>query len=428
MKILVVGSGGREHALCWKIKKSPLVREVFCAPGNAGISKDAECVNIPVNEIDELLQFAKNNGVDLTVVGPELPLTLGIVDAFEKENLKIFGPSKAASELEGSKVFSKKLMEKYDIPTANYSTFTDQDSALEHIKKINTPFVVKVDGLAAGKGVVICNSHADGEKAINSIMHDKVFGDAGNNIVIEEFLEGLEASIFVFTDGSEFLLLESSQDHKAVYDNDQGPNTGGMGAYCPAPIVTDELLNDVVEKIVRPTIEGLKSEGKIYKGILYIGLMINGDDVKVLEYNCRFGDPEAQPLLFKMESDIVPLMKEIAEGKLKQKNISWKPGSAICVVMSSKGYPGKYEKGVELKRLNDLDNVEDVVVFHAGTKFENGKIVTNGGRVLGVTCLSTTIEETIEKVYDSVNIIDDGTLYYRTDIGKKAITKTESGG
>jgi len=423
MKILVVGGGGREHALCWKIKKSPLVEKVYCAPGNAGISNDAECVDIPVTEIYELLNFAKNKSIDLTVVGPELPLTLGIVDIFEKENLKIFGPSKAASELEGSKVFSKNLMQKYGIPTAEYNSFTDHSTALEHIKKIKPPFVVKADGLAAGKGVVICDSYEEGEKAINEIMTEKVFGDAGNNIVIEEFLEGLEASIFVFTDGEEFLLLESSQDHKAVYDNDKGPNTGGMGAYCPAPIVTGELLELIVNSIVKPTIEGLYSEGRKYKGILYIGLMLKGKDIKVLEYNCRFGDPEAQPLLVKMDSDLVPLMNEIAEGNLKQNSIKWKPGSAVCVVMSSKGYPGKYDKGVELTKLDELKDVDNVVVFHAGTKFENEKIVTNGGRVLGVTCLGNTIEETIKKVYESVKIIDDGTLYYRTDIGKKAVVK-----
>ncbi|MGI9534151.1 MAG: phosphoribosylamine--glycine ligase [Thermodesulfobacteriota bacterium] len=422
MRILVVGGGGREHALCWKINNSPLVEKIYCAPGNAGISKIAECVDIPVTEIYKLLLFAKNNSIDLTVVGPELPLTLGIVDLFEKENLKIFGPSKAASELEGSKIFSKKLMDKYGIPTAKYNTFTEAAPALNYIKEINPPFVVKADGLAAGKGVVICNTILEGEEAVNSIMSEKVFGDAGNSILIEEFLVGQEASIFVFTDGVDFLLLESSQDHKAIFDDDKGPNTGGMGAYCPAPIVDKELLETIVDKVIKPTIEGLNSEAKKYKGVLYIGLMINGEDVKVLEYNCRFGDPEAQPLLFKMESDIVPLMNEIAEGKLKQKDVLWKAGSAVCVVMSSRGYPGKYNKGVELTKLGELVNNEDVVVFHAGTKFENGKIVTNGGRVLGVTCIGQTIEETITKVYESVNIIDEGNLYFRSDIGRKAVT------
>ena len=422
MRILVIGGGGREHALCWKISKSPLVKKVFCAPGNAGTSKDAECVDIAVTNINELLQFAKDNSIDLTVVGPELPLTLGITDFFEKENLRIFGPSKAASKLEGSKVFSKTFMRKYSIPTAEYNTFTDHNSALDFIKRIQTPFVVKADGLAAGKGVIICNSIQEGKKAINSIMSEKIFGDAGNNIVIEEFLEGQEASIFVFTDGEEYLLLEPSQDHKPIYDDDKGPNTGGMGAYCPAPIVTKDLLETTVFKIVKPTLEGLKSEGRKYKGTLYIGLMINDDDVKVLEYNCRFGDPEAQPLLFKINTDIVPVMFEIAEGELKHKEIEFKKGTAICVVMASRGYPGKYEKGIELKKINLLNEDKDIAVFHAGTKFNNGKIVTNGGRVLGVTCTGDTIEETITKVYKSVNAIDDGTLYYRTDIGNKAIT------
>jgi len=421
VKILVIGSGGREHSLCWKIRQSPLVKELFCAPGSYGISKEARCVDIPVTEVENLLGFAKKNNIDLTVVGPELPLTLGIVDAFEKEDLKIFGPSKVASELEGSKVFSKDFMKRHAIPTADHKAFTDHSTALDFIRTISTPFVVKADGLAAGKGVIVCNSIQEGEKAIGSIMLERKFGDAGGSIVIEEFLEGQEVSIFVITDGERYLLLEPSQDHKPVYDNDEGPNTGGMGAYCPAPIVTRELLETVISKIVERTLAGLNSEGRRYKGVLYTGLMINGDDVRVLEYNCRFGDPEAQPLLFKMDNDIVPIMVEAAEGKLgKHRRIEYKEGVAICVVMASRGYPGNYEKGLELKKITLLNNREDVAVFHAGTKFCNRRIVTNGGRVIGITCMGDNVEDAIEKVYERIRIIDDGVLHYRTDIGDKA--------
>ena len=421
MNILVVGGGGREHALCWKIKKSPFVEKIYCAPGNAGISAVAECVGIDVSDLHALKDFALENGIDLTVVGPELPLTLGIVDIFEESNLKIFGPDKAASELEGSKVFSKRLMKKYSIPTADYETFTDLIEALKWIEDINCPFVVKADGLAAGKGVIICNSVEDGEAALKSIIHDKTFGDAGNKVVIEEFLQGEEASIFVLTDGEKYILLEPSQDHKPIYDYDKGPNTGGMGAYCPAPLVTPDILSKVEKEIIVPTIKGLNSEAINYRGVLYIGLMINNGEAKVLEYNCRFGDPETQPVLMKLESDIVPIFMEIAEGTLKTNKLKPKEGSSICVVMSSKGYPGSYEKGIELSNLNNITNSEDVVLFHAGTKFNGDKTVTNGGRVLGLTVFDKSISAAIDKVYKNISKIDDGTLYYRTDIGKKAI-------
>jgi len=421
MKILVVGGGGREHALCWKIKKSPLVDKVYCAPGNAGISKVANCIDIEASDLEGLKDFAIKNSIDLTVVGPELPLTLGIVDLFEENKLKIFGPDKAASELEGSKVFSKNLMKNYSIPTADYETFTDLNEAHKWINEIQGPFVVKADGLAAGKGVIICNSVKEGESALKSIIEDKAFGDAGNKVVIEEFLHGEEASIFVLTDGDKFILLEPSQDHKAIYNGDKGPNTGGMGAYCPTPVVTRDLLGKVEHQIIAPTIQGLNSEGIKYKGVLYIGLMINNGEAKVLEYNCRFGDPETQPVLMRLESDIVPLFVEIAEGALKTDTLKWKEGSTICVVMSSKGYPGSYEKGVELSTLNKLTESEDVVLFHAGTKFNGNMTVTNGGRVLGLTVFDNSIRTAIDKVYKNIGKIDDGTLYYRTDIGKKAI-------
>lgn len=421
MKVLVIGSGGREHALCWKIKQSPLVKKLYCAPGNAGISNEAECVDISVSDFDSLTAFVKEHGIDLTIVGPEQPLSEGIVDVFENEGLKIFGPSKVAAELEGSKAFSKNLMKKYNIPTASYQTFTDLNDAISWIKKIDTPFVVKADGLAAGKGVVICNTVSEGEKALNSIMKDKIFGTAGSEVVIEEFLTGEEASFFVFTDGKDFVELQSSQDHKAVYDGDKGPNTGGMGAYSPAPIVNETLRKKIIDTVVVPTINAMESEGRTYKGILYIGLMIEDQKFKVLEYNCRFGDPEAQPLLFRLKSDIVPIFNSIASSKLGQKKLEWKTGYSVCVVMASNGYPGSYEKGYEIGGLEDLKDKDDIYIFHAGTKFSNNKVVTSGGRVLGITSLDNELMPAINKAYDTIKMIDSANLFCRTDIGKKAI-------
>lgn len=420
MKVLVIGNGGREHALCWKINKSPLVDKIYCAPGNAGISIVADCIDISVTDFGSLINFVKEKNIQLTVVGPEVPLSLGIVDEFEKEGLKIFGPNKAAAEIEGSKVFSKNLMKKYGIKTAAYETFTDPIKAKEFINKIETPFVVKADGLAAGKGVIICKSKKDGEEALDSIMECKAFGDAGNEVVIEEFLDGEEASFFVFTDGSRVLPLESSQDHKAIYDEDKGPNTGGMGAYSPAPIVNG-LHEKIMSEVIMPTILGLSKEGRSYKGILYAGLMIKDKEIKVLEFNCRFGDPEAQPLLMRMESDIVPIMLEIAENKLHHNEIKWKSGYSVCVVLASKGYPGSYEKGVNLKNIEKLKNTDDLMVFHAGTSFKENNIVTNGGRVLGVTAIAQSLEESIDKAYAAVDSLKQENLVFRTDIGKKAL-------
>ena len=345
MKVLVVGSGGREHALCWKIKQSPIVNELYCAPGNAGIESEATCVEISVTDYDSLLKFVKDKNIDLTVVGPEVPLSEGIVDIFEKEGHKIFGPSKLAAEIEGSKVFAKNLMNKYGIPTAAYETFTNVESALNYINNVEFPVVIKADGLAAGKGVIICQTKDEAINAIKSIMSDKKFGDAGNELVVEEFLDGEEASFFVFTDGENFIPLESSQDHKAIFEGDKGPNTGGMGAYSPAPVVSG-LNNKILDEIVVPTINAMKLESRIYRGILYVGLMIRDTDIKVVEFNCRFGDPEAQPLLFRMISDIVPILIQIANKELTETKIEWKDGSSLCVVMSSKGYPGRYDKGL----------------------------------------------------------------------------------
>ena len=425
MKILVVGGGGREHSLCWKISQSPLVERTYCAPGNAGISRHAECLDIGAGDFDSLAQFVKKESVNLTVVGPEQPLCEGITDFFEKEGLLIFGPSKAAAELEGSKIFSKDLMKKYGIPTGEYFVFTDIEQALAGIKEIYPPFVVKADGLAAGKGVIICRSREEGESAVRSMMEHGAFGEAGAKVVIEEFLTGEEASFFAFTDGENVLPLEPSQDHKPIFDGDRGPNTGGMGAYTPAPVVTDELRRRIIDEVMVPTVRAMKSERRTYRGILYAGLMIEDGDLKVLEFNCRFGDPEAQPLLMKMESDIVPLLYSIAQGEMKTDPIKWKSGFCVCVVMASRGYPGSYNRGVEIKGLRDFADTSETVVFHAGTAFsEDKRIVTSGGRVLGVTSLGDTIEESIRSAYKAVDSISDGNLVYRTDIGKKALLRT----
>ena len=423
MKVLVVGGGGREHALCWKISQSPLVEKTYCAPGNAGISRHAECLDIGVGDFDSLAQFVKEESVDLTVVGPEQPLCEGITDFFEEEGLLIFGPSKVAAELEGSKIFSKDLMKKYGIPTGEYFVFTDIKQALAKVAETEPPFVVKADGLAAGKGVIICHSREEGEGAVRSMMEHEAFGQAGAKVVIEEFLTGEEASFFAFTDGENILPLEPSQDHKPIFDGDKGPNTGGMGAYTPAPVVTDKLRRRIIDEVMVPTVRAMKSEGRTYRGILYAGLMIKDNDLKVLEFNCRFGDPEAQPLLMRMESDLVPILYSIARGEVKCDPIEWKDGFCVCVVMASRGYPGSYDKGVELKRLGDFTDTSETVVFHAGTAFSGDKLVTNGGRVLGVTSLGDTIEESIRSAYGAVDFISEENLVYRTDIGKKALVR-----
>lgn len=423
MKVLVVGGGGREHALCWKISQSPLVEKTYCAPGNAGISRHAECIDIGAGDFDSLAQFVREESVDLTVVGPEQPLCEGITDFFEEKGLLIFGPSKAAAELEGSKIFSKDLMKKYGIPTGEYFVFTDIKQALAKVAEAEPPFVVKADGLAAGKGVIICHSREKGEDAVRSMMEHEAFGQAGTKVVIEEFLTGEEASFFAFTDGENILPLEPSQDHKPIFDGDKGPNTGGMGAYAPAPVVTDELRQRIIDEVMVPTVQAMKSEGRTYRGILYAGLMIKDESLKVLEFNCRFGDPEAQPLLMRMESDVVPILYSIARGKMRTDPIEWREGFCVCVVMASKGYPGSYNKGVELEKLGDFTDTRETVVFHAGTALSGKKLVTNGGRVLGVTSLGDTIEESIRSAYKAVDSISEESLVYRTDIGKKALLR-----
>lgn len=425
MKVLVVGSGGREHALVWKISRSPHfashVSRIYCAPGNAGIARIAETVDIKAEDIEGLLSFAKEERIDLTVVGPEVPLTLGIADEFEKAGLRIFGASKKAAEIEGSKAFSKALMRKYGIPTAEYEVFTDRDKAVSYLKKRGTPIVVKASGLAAGKGVIVALTLEEAVDAVNMIMGDKAFGSAGDEVVIEEFLEGEEVSLLAFTDGKTVLPMPSAQDHKRAYDGDQGPNTGGMGVYSPAPGLTEELLERVMREIMLPTVKGMASEGRPYKGILYAGLMMTHKGTKVLEYNARFGDPETQPLMMRMKSDIIEVMEAVIDGKLEDIAIEWDERASVCVVMAAGGYPGDYRKGDEIKGLDETAMMHDVMVFHAGTVLKDGKVATNGGRVLGVTALGTGIKEAIDTAYQAVSKIAWDGVHYRKDIGKKAL-------
>lgn len=423
MKILVVGGGGREHALVWKISQSPLVSQVYCAPGNPGIADLAECVHIAADEIDALRDFAVAEKIDLTVVGPEVPLTMGIVDSFKAVGLEIFGPSKMAAQIEGSKGFSKDLMARHNIPTAAYAKFTDHAAAVAYIKEQGAPIVVKADGLAAGKGVVVAMTVEQAVAAVDDIMQDKIFGAAGASVVIEEFMDGEEASFFAFTDGRNILPLASSQDHKRVNDNDEGPNTGGMGAYSPAPVVTEELYQVIVDTIVRPTIEGMAQDGCPYSGILYVGLMIKDGIPRVVEYNARFGDPEAQPLLMRMKSDIVPVLQACARGELEQEAIEWHDKAAVCVVMASGGYPANFAKGLPISGLDAAAQLEDLMVFHAGTTLKDGDVVNNGGRVLGVTGLGATVKDAIDRAYAGTRLISWQDVHYRNDIGAKALNR-----
>ncbi len=423
MKVLVVGGGGREHALCWALNNSKKVKKIYCAPGNAGISEIAECVDIGAEDIEKLCEFAKNNKIDLTVVGPEAPLVKGIADLFEENNLKIFGVNRKGAMLEGSKVFAKKFFKKYNIPTADFKIFENPNDAIKYAESIEYPKVFKADGLAAGKGVIVAKTKEEGISAVKKIMIDKKFGSAGDKIVVEDFIEGEEASFIAVLDGKTFLPFDSSQDHKPVFDNDQGPNTGGMGAYSPAPVVTKEVFNKILNKILIPTIKGLNDEGIEYKGVLYAGLMIKDNEPYVLEYNCRFGDPETQPLLVRLDYDFCEIVESAINGNLEKiKNrVKWKDKASVCVIMASGGYPEKYEKGFEIKGLNEVKKMEDIIVFHAGTKKINGKIVTSGGRVLGVTALGKTIPEAIDKAYKAVSKITWENVHYRKDIGKKAL-------
>ena len=423
MKVLVIGSGGREHALVWKIAQSPMVTQVYCAPGNPGTAELAQNVAIAVDDLQGLLGFALEQGVELTVVGPELPLSMGLVDLFEEHGLKVFGARKNAALIEASKAFSKDLMQKYQVPTAAYGVFTEVEPAVSFIDRTGIPIVIKADGLAAGKGVIIAQSRAEAVEAVTDMLSGNAFGAAGSRVVIEEFLRGEEASFLAFTDGKNIIPLASAQDHKAVFDGDRGPNTGGMGAYSPAPVVTPAIHDKAMAEVMRRTVDGMAAEGRPYRGVLYAGLMIDGDSVKTLEFNARFGDPECQPLLMRMKSDIVPILLAVASGDLSGVEIEWHDKAAVCVVLAAQGYPGDYPKGDAISGLEQAAQVEDLVVFHAGTKIADGSVVTNGGRVLGVTALGSTVKEAIERAYRGVDLISWHGMQFRRDIGAKAMNR-----
>ncbi|NLZ38531.1 MAG: phosphoribosylamine--glycine ligase [Firmicutes bacterium] len=426
MRVLVVGSGGREHALAWKLKKSPRVQKVYCAPGNAGIAQEAECVPIAAEDIDALVDFARQEKIDLTVVGPEAPLNLGIVDAFTAAGLSIFGPMQKAARLEGSKVFAKQIMEKYRIPTAESRSFTDVEEALVYLREKGAPIVVKADGLAAGKGVVVAATLAEAEDAVRRMLLEKEFGAAGSRIIIEEYLQGEEVTVLAFTDGEAIIPMASSQDHKAAYDGDKGPNTGGMGAYSPAPVLTKELLAQVEKEILQPTIAGLRAEGIIYKGVLYAGLMITEKGPKVLEYNVRFGDPECQVILPRLKTDLCTIMLAVINNDLANTTIEWYDHHAACVVMASGGYPLSYQKGKIITGLNEAAKLQDVYIFHAGTAKEGDKFVTSGGRVLGITAWGGKLTDALDKAYQAVKLINFAGAHYRRDIGQKALRRQNS--
>ena len=421
MKILVVGGGGREHALVWKIAQSPMVKKIFCAPGNPGIAEIAECVDIDTENIDGLYNFALKQKIDFTVVGPEDALMAGITDRFREEHMRIFGPTKRASAIEGSKVFAKTLMRKHGIPTADFRVFEDIKQAKKHITTCEFPLVIKADGLAKGKGVFICKTLDEANKHLDDVMKEKVFGHAGDRVVIEEFLQGEEVSILAITDGNAILPLSSAQDHKAAYDGDKGPNTGGMGAYSPAPFVTQELQFSIEENILVPVIHAMKRENRPYKGVIYAGLIITSTGPRVLEFNARFGDPETQVLLMRMKSDLVPILLSTEQNTLEDAEIEWNDGVSICVVMTSKGYPDSYEKRVPIFGLETIKALNHVQVFHAGTAIRDGKIATNGGRVLGVTALGKDLQEAQKAAYGAIEKLSFAGAHYRRDIGAKAI-------
>ena len=418
MKVLIVGSGGREHAIAWSVAKSPKVDKIFCAPGNAGISEFAECVNIGAMEFDKLVAFAKENAIDLTIIGMDDPLVGGVVDAFEAEGLRVFGPRKNAAIIEGSKAFSKDLMKKYNIPTAAYENFTDPDEAIKYLETVKMPIVLKADGLALGKGVLICNTLEEAKEGVKTLMLDKQFGDAGNEIVIEEFMTGREVSVLAFCDGKTIKCMTSAQDHKRAKDGDQGLNTGGMGTFSPSPFYNDEVEAFCEKYVYQPTIDAMAVEGRPFTGILFTGLMLTEDGPKVLEYNARFGDPEAQVVLPRMKNDIIDVMEACIDGKLSDVELEFEDNAAVCVVLASDGYPEKYDKGFEIKGLDTFKDKDGYYVFHAGTKFDGDKIVTNGGRVLGVVAKGEDLKAARANAYKATEWIDFANKYKRNDIGK----------
>jgi phosphoribosylamine--glycine ligase len=426
MKVMIIGGGGREHALAWKISQSPLVDRIYCVPGNAGMARIGRCLDLPLAEdgFERVARFAENEGIDLTVVGPEAPLVSGIVDLFSERGLTIFGPSKEAAQIEDSKSFSKEFMLKRGIPTANGLSFDDPNDAIEHIRHKGAPIVVKADGSsAAGKGAFVCRHVEQALEAVRLIMVDRIFGEAGDRVVVEEYLEGEEASFIVLTDGEAIVPLVTSQDHKPVYDGDQGPNTGGMGAYSPAPVITPQMQKTIMDEIIAPAIKGMKEEGRPYRGALYAGLMVTDDGPKVLEFNCRFGDPETQVILPRLESDLIPALLACIDGRLKDIELKWRDEAAVCVVLASGGYPGKYEKGKPISGIDRAESIGNVVVFHAGTAIKDGDLVTNGGRVVGVTALDGDIPSAIERAYKAVSMIHFDRMHYRKDIGQKALKR-----
>lgn len=417
MKILVVGGGGREHTILWKLAQSPKKPELYCAPGNGGISQIAACVDIAATDIEAMVAFAKREKMDLVVVAPDDPLAMGMVDALEAEGIRAFGPRKNAAIIEASKAFSKELMKKYHIPTAEYETFSDAEKALEYVKTAKIPLVVKADGLALGKGVLICKTRQEAEQAVRQVMLEKAFGAAGNTVVIEEFLEGPEVSVLTFTDSHTILPMASAQDHKRARDNDEGLNTGGMGTFSPTPKYTPDIQQQVEREIILPTVDALNAEGRPFKGVIFFGLMLTKDGPKLLEYNARFGDPEAQSVLFRMKNDLLEIFEAVIEERLSEIALEFEPGAAVCVVMASGGYPEYYEKGKEISGLNEVS--DGVVVFHAGTKLENGKFYTSGGRVLGVVAKGADMQAARKTAYENVRKIHFEGAQYRKDIGIK---------
>lgn len=415
MKILIIGSGGREHAIAWKLSNESNVKEIYCAPGNAGISDVAKCLNINETDTDSLVKFAKENKIDLTIVGPEVPLVNGIVDEFEKENLRIFGPNKKCSQLEGSKAFCKDFMIRHNIPTAKYKEYTDLEKAISEIDSFGYPVVIKADGLAAGKGVVISENKEDAISTLKDMMEDKKFGNAGEKIVVEEFLKGIETSILAFVDNDTIVPMVSAKDHKKVFNKEMGPNTGGMGTFSPSEIYTNELSEEIMVNVLQKTLDGFKKDNLNYKGILFVGLMITNEGAKVLEYNVRFGDPETQSVLFRLESNLSEIMDSIIDNNLKNIDIKYSEEEAVCVMLTSGGYPESYEKGKIITGLDKLD--DDIVVFHSGTKLVDGNLVTNGGRVIGITTKAKTVKNAAEKVYENIKRINFEGMHYRTDIG-----------
>ena len=423
MNVLVVGKGGREHALAWALRRSALVENLYAAPGNPGIAALGTCVSIAPEDAGGIAGFARDNGIDLVVVGPDGALEAGVVDAVENLGIRAFGPTRAAAEIEWSKVFSKQMMREEGIPTAAFAVFSEAAAARAYVKELGAPIVVKADGLAAGKGVLVCHTVEEAVRALDEVMTDRLFGDAGQHVVVEAFMEGEEASVFAITDGEAVMSMIPSQDHKPIYEGDTGPNTGGMGAYAPAPVIDERALLDIQERIIEPAVLGMKKRGRPFRGLLYCGLMMTAGGPMVVEFNSRFGDPETQVVLPLLEDDFAELVYGVSEGRLPSEPLSWKRKAATCVVMASGGYPGSYEDGKEIRGLDALDAMDDVVAFHAGTAMQDGRLVTHGGRVLGVTALADDLRGSIDRAYEAVDRVQFDNRYFRRDIGEKGLRR-----